>query len=70
MIDCMEMREYRATCILGPFVTAYQKMSPHFSSVKIMALFLNDTNPEDMKQKALALYHMKVGWHSKMNINL
>lgn len=70
LIDCPTMSQYRESCGLGPFVTAYRRAYPQMSSVKIFALYLNDNSPENMKIKALDLYHMKLGWHNCMNISL
>lgn len=70
IIDCPNMIFYRDSCGLGPFIAAYRKIQPHISSVKLFALFLNDNVPEEMQKKSLDLYHMKLGWHSLMNITL
>jgi hypothetical protein len=40
------------------------------SSVKIVALYLNDRYLEDLNDKCLSLYHMKSGWMSLMNIDI
>ena len=70
LVDCPAMEQYRNGCTLGPFIRAYRSLKPQFSSVKIFALYLNDKDPENVKKKALTLYHMKVGWHKLMNIEL
>ena len=70
LLDCPRMSPYRSSCGLGPFLAAYRCMIPRFSSVKIFALYLNDKNPKAMKQKALDLYHMKLGWHNLMGIEM
>ena len=70
LLDCPRMSPYRSSCGLGPFLVAYSCMIPRFSSVKIFALYLNDKDPKTMKQKALDLYHMKLGWHKLMGIEM
>lgn len=70
LVDCPEMTEFRESCGLGPFISAYRRMNPHISSIKIFALYLNDNHSDKMKKKSLDLFHMKLGWHSRMNINL
>ena len=70
LIDCPEMTSYRNSCSLGSFISAYLKMQPQISSIKIYALYLNDSKPETMHKKALDLYHMKLGWYRQMNITI
>ena len=70
LIDCPQMDVYRQTCGLGPFVTAYRRMNPQISALKIFALYLDDNQPQNLKSRALELYHMKLGWHTLMNITL
>ena len=62
------MSYYRNTCELGAFVTAFRTVSPHISAVKLFSLYLNDSRPNEMKNKALSLFHMKQGWFVKMGI--
>ena len=62
------MTFYRNTCQLGPFVKSYRRVYPGISSVKLFALYLNDQYPENIKDKALSLYHMMSGWMTLMNI--
>lgn len=70
LVDCPGMTQYRLSCGLGQFISAYRRTNPQISSIKIFALYLNDRNPENMKKKAFDLYHMKLGWHSLMCINI
>ena len=64
------MSVYRDSCKIGQFVRFYKSMKPHYSSVKIYALYLDHRNSESVKDKALALYSMKLGWHKLMNIEM
>ena len=64
------MNHYRELCKIGPFVRFYKALKPHYSSVRIYALYLDHKNPESVKDKALALYNMKLGWHKLMDINM
>ena len=68
LIECPEMAAYRNSCRIGPFINVYRGIYPSISSIKLYALYLNDCQPEDIKDKALSLYHMKTGWMSLMNI--
>ena len=70
LIDCPQMGQFRGSCGIGPFVHAYRSTRPHLSSVKIYALYLNDNIPEKMAKKSIDLYHMYLGWHSLMKIDL
>ena len=70
LIDCPTMTQYRESCNLGMFIKTYRRISPQMSSVKIYALYLNDTHPITLKEKAIDLYHMKIGWHIKMKIEM
>ena len=70
LMDCPKMSLYRESCELGPFIKAHKLVSPGISSIKLYARYLNDRDPASMKRKALALYSMKVGWHSLMKIEL
>lgn len=70
LMDCPKMSKYRESCELGPFIKAQKSANPGISSIKLYSLYLNDRNPELMNRKALALYSMKVGWHSLMKIEL
>ena len=70
MIDCPEMDYYRNTSDLGAFVRAYRQMGLQISAVKIYSQYLSDKMSGDIKNKALTLYHMKLGWHSLMNIEM
>ena len=63
------MSLYRNSCNIGSFIEAYRKHRPNFSAIKIYALYLNDRNPESVHDKALSLYHMKIGWMSLMHIS-
>ena len=70
IIDCEQMSYYRDTCDIGPFITAHRSISPTLSSIKLLAMYLNDRRPDEMKSKSLSLYHMKLGWHQKLGIQL
>ena len=70
LIDCPEMALYRNKCSLGLFVNSYRRMHPHISAVKLYALYLNDFITNEHKERILNLYHMKLGWHTQMGINL
>ena len=70
LVDCPSISQYRNTCGLGPFIAAYRGIKPHISSVRLYALFLNDSNPEKMSKKSFDLYHMVLGWHLLMNIDI
>lgn len=70
LIDCSDMSGYRNTCELGRYISMYRGLQPQISSAKIYALFLNDSVPSNLKEKILTLYHMKIGWHTLMGINL
>ena len=64
------MAVYRDSCGLGSFIKAYRRAIPGISSLKLYAMYLNDCDPCSMKNKAMDLYSMKVGWHSLMKIDL
>ena len=64
------MSDYRSTCDIGPFISAFRNVYPHISAVKLLSLYLNDSRPHDMKTKSLSLFHMKRGWHLKMGIQM
>ena len=68
IVDCPSMEPYRTTCEIGPFVRLYKSMVPHYSSVKIYAMYLDDREFKAVQKKSLALYQMKVGWHKLMKI--
>lgn len=70
LVDCPQMSFYRKSCSLGPFIEAFRKINPQMSAVKIFSFYLNDTKTSDLKEKCLSLYHMKLGWHCLMGINL
>lgn len=64
IVDCPVMEPCRNKCSLGPFMKFYQTMKPHYSSVKIYALYLDEKHSEPMQKKALSLYSMKVAWQN------
>ena len=64
------MQPYRDSCKIGRFVRFYKSLKPHYSSVRIYALYLDHKNPESVKDKALDLYNMKLGWHKLMDIKM
>ena len=68
LIGCPHLSVYRNACGVGKFVNFHRKLIPSISSVKLYALFLNDSNPEDIKDKATSLFNMKVGWLSKTGL--
>jgi hypothetical protein len=70
LIECPMMAQYRETCGLGPYITAHRRVKPQISSLKIFALYLNDRVSAKMQKKAIDLYHMKLGWHKLMQIDL
>ena len=70
VIECPAMTYYRNSCGIGKFIRAFKLLKPQISSIKLYALLLSDRDPEKMNEKALDLYHMYVGWHSLMNINI
>ena len=63
------MEFYRQSCEIGPFINAYKKVQPTISAVRLTAYYLSDLPNVCLKDKALALYHMKRGWHTAMGIN-
>ena len=70
LVDCPQMEQYRSGCDLGSFVRLYKSLKPQFSSIKIYALYLDDRRTSTVQKKALALCHMKIGWHKLMKIDL
>ena len=70
LIDCPKMTQTRETCGLGPFIRAHRLAKPGISSIKLFAMFLSDRDPEAMKQKAMDLYTMQLGWHNLMKIEM
>ena len=44
-------------------------MQPQISAVKIVALYLNDSDIENFTSRALSLAHMKNGWMEAMGID-
>ena len=64
------MGYYRQTCEIAPFMAAYRKVKPTISAVQLTAFYLKDTHVTDIRPKAMALYHMKRGWHQLMNIDM
>ena len=70
LIDCSPMSTYRSSCGLASFITAYRAFQPQMSSNKLYSLFLNDSNLDILRDRTLDLYHMYLGWHTLMNINI
>ena len=70
MFDCPKMAQYRESCGLGPFIRAHRLAKPGMSSIKLFALFLSDRDSGAMKQKAMDLYTMQLGWHTLMKIEM
>ena len=70
LMECGKMERYRSSCGIGTFIQAYKHIRSYASPLKLYALYLSDSNPDDMNSKALNLYHMYLGWHSLMNIDI
>ena len=70
LIDCPSMARYRDTCEIGSFVSMYRMSQPQISSVRLYAMYLSDACVDNLKEKILALYHMKLGWHKLMKIDM
>ena len=70
LFECKAMDFYRQNCEIASFMTAYRIVQPTISAVKLTALYLNDSHVADVRHKAMALYHMKRGWHQLMDINM
>ena len=69
-MECPRMSPFRKSCGIGSFIQAYKCIRPHLSSLKLYSLYLNDSYPESMKDKAIDLYHMYLGWRDLMNIDI
>ena len=69
LIQCNTMSDYRNSCDLGQYITMYRKLQPQISAAKIYSLYLNDAMCKNIKKRILSLYHMKIGWYSKMCID-
>ena len=70
LIDCPSMAHYRDTCEIGSFVLMYRRLQPQISSVKLYAMYVSDSCVDNLKEKILSLYHMKLGWHKLMKIEM
>ena len=70
LIECAQMKNYRESCGLGPFISAHRLAKPGISSIKLFALFLSDRDPALLQKRALDLYTMKLGWHNLMDIDI
>ena len=70
VIECPAMSYFRNSCEIGKFVRAFKLFKPQMSSLKLYALYLSDREPDKMNEKALNLYHMYLGWHSLMKIDI
>ena len=68
VIDCPMMETYRSSCNIGPFIRALRITSPSLSSVKLYAMYLNDSDSERFCNKYQDLLHMYMGWHILMGI--
>ena len=70
VIECPKLNPYRNACGIGPFITAHRISTPGISPLKLFSLYMNDNPPDSVRDKALDLYNMKVGWHTLMKIEL
>ena len=70
VIDCPELLMYRQACGLGNFLKSYRTLNPQISSLKLYALFVNDSHITNLHSRALDLYSMKVAWHSLTGISM
>ena len=68
VIECPYMEQYRQACTVGPFIAGVRSMKPQISSLKLYSMFVSDDNGSEVKNKAISLYSMKLGWHLLMNI--
>ena len=68
IIECPEMSHYRNSCRIGSFIRDYRVLRPQISSLRLFALYMSDSDLEEMNEKSLDLYHMYLGWHNLMNI--
>ena len=64
------MEQYRNSSGIQSFILAHRRSTPHISSLKLFAIFLNDSNPDLIKKRAVSLYSMLLGWHSLMKIDM
>ena len=64
------MTQSRESFGLGPFLRAHRLAKPGNSSIKLYAMFLSDRDPGAMKQKAMDLYTMQLGWHNLIKIEM
>ena len=70
IIECPKMTQYRNSCGIASFIQAYRCSRPHLSALKLYALYFNDLSADSMEWKGTDLYHMYLGWHSLMKINI
>lgn len=70
LIDCPLMSTHRSSCGLASFITAYRAFKPQISSRKLYSLFLSDSNLDILHDRTVDLYHMYLGWHTLMKINI
>ena len=70
VIDCPELACHRKICGLGPFISIHRAMNPHISSLKLYALFLDDSHNEKLQKRAIDLYSMKMAWCNLTKISL
>ena len=64
------MSQYRNSCGIASFIQAYRYSRPHLSALKLYVLYFNDISANSMKGKGTDLYHMYLGWHSLMKIDI
>lgn len=68
LIDCPAMAYYRNTCELVRYISMHRIVQPQISSLKLYAMYLDDSKPCNLKEKILSLYHMKNGWMTLMGL--
>ena len=70
LIDCPLLACYRSSCRIGPIIKAVRCTRPAISSIKLYAMFLNDSRPESFCEKYEDLLPMYLGWHNLMKIDM
>ena len=70
LIDCPEMAQYRDSCEIGSYIRALRFDNPSLSSIKLNSMYLNDSNCDSIMRRSSVLYHMYLGWHSLMGIQI
>ena len=66
LFECSAMEPYRHTCDLSTFISIYRDLYPSISSIKLMSMYLSDVSGTNITQRAISLYHMKMGWKTLM----